>query len=119
MTAFAPVADMLGHMHTVGMETVKILARGALLTLNYVFGGIYSVALMIALFVGPYLALGGDAGQRSASAIALTLAELLVLPAVGIVWFLYSNNVRGERAKARILPLFWMTAIAVVARFIE
>jgi hypothetical protein len=119
MAAAAPVADMLGCVHCATMETAKIFARGALLAVNYVFGGVYSVILMIALFVGPYLALGGDAGQRSAIAIALTLAEFLALPAVGIVWFLYSNNVRGDRANARILLLFWVTAIAVVAWLAE
>jgi hypothetical protein len=98
------------------MEAGGIILRGLILGLNYAFGALYALIVMITLLATPFIALGGDAGGRSILQIVTTAAAgMLLVPALGGAWFLYTVSVRNDRAKARFLPLFWIVPSGMIA----
>jgi hypothetical protein len=101
--------------HHCGMEAGSIILRGLVLGLNYAFGALYALIVTITLLATPFIALGGDAGGRPILQIVTTAVGMLLVPALGGAWFLYTARVRNDLARARFLPLFWVAPSGLIA----
>jgi hypothetical protein len=97
------------------MEAGGVTLRGLILGLNYAFGALYALIVMITLLATPFIALGGDAGGSSNLQIVTTTTGMLLVPALGGAWFLYTVSVRNDHAYARFLPLFWVVPSGLIA----
>lgn len=64
--------------------------------------------------LGPYIVLGADAGNASAYQIIFRIMAIVALFGYGCAWFLYTNKVINDPAKARFVPLFCPAPIALM-----
>jgi hypothetical protein len=96
------------------MENFAILARWAIVALDFLLIVLFGMASSAALFFVMFLQKSSPGGHALFSMAGLAaIATVAAMWCLFGGWFVYGSNFRHERVKGYWLPLFWIAALGI------